>query len=244
MIEQLLAPLHPDERALSALFQANIDEDMLREIAEADYGEGADECYPLLQQIVRSGVAASDHFQLREVLNLTRLAPPSGMRGSWMQVFTCTALLQLTSQDLESYLADCENLAPFVSSAIDLGEPVARAAASVLAWRVLSAPGYGEDSAFLGFAILQLAVHVERREDRGPWLKQLATWVGEEESRARSLLKGRSTPDWLLGLTHVSLYEGLWRYLARRTLVEPSSPHPREADGALRRLGELLVEPR
>src|SRR6266702_8229932 len=35
MTEKLLAPLHPDEGALTALFQAHIEEGMLRAIAEA-----------------------------------------------------------------------------------------------------------------------------------------------------------------------------------------------------------------
>ncbi len=44
MTEQLLlTPLHPDESALTPLFQVNFDEAMLREIAEADDGWKADE---------------------------------------------------------------------------------------------------------------------------------------------------------------------------------------------------------
>ena len=38
MTDELLAPLHPNESALTPLLQAKIDEGMLREIAEADYG--------------------------------------------------------------------------------------------------------------------------------------------------------------------------------------------------------------
>ena len=76
MTEQLLEPLHPNERALTPLFQANVDEDMLREIAEADYGESADECYALLQTILKSGLVESDDFMLHEVLELIRFSEP------------------------------------------------------------------------------------------------------------------------------------------------------------------------
>ena len=73
MIERLLAPLHPNESALTPLFQANIDEGMLREIAEADYGSKADECYALLQPILKADLVASDDFNLREVLEIDPL---------------------------------------------------------------------------------------------------------------------------------------------------------------------------
>ena len=244
-----MAPLDPDERALSPIFQANLDEWMLREIAEADYGEGADECYPLLQEILRTGVCASAEGQLREVLDLTRWGPTCGGERdahvvAWMQLFAGAALLQLASRGPDTFCSECETLALFITPALELGEPVARAAASVLAWRFLSYPGADEDRAFLAFAILLLAAHLERRADRGPWLKQVATWVEEEESRARSLRDRRPDAEWLLGLTLFNGHEGLWRFWARRILLEPISPHPREADEALRRLGELISERR
>jgi hypothetical protein len=62
--QQLLAPLHPDENALTPLFQANFDESMLREIAEADYGWMADECFELLQPMLQFGSVAADDFNL------------------------------------------------------------------------------------------------------------------------------------------------------------------------------------
>jgi hypothetical protein len=54
--QQLLAPLHPDESALTPLFQANFDEAMLREIAAANYGWKADECYVLFQPMLKAGL--------------------------------------------------------------------------------------------------------------------------------------------------------------------------------------------
>jgi hypothetical protein len=243
MSEELLAPLGPDERALSSLLQANINEDMLREIARADHGWMADECFAALQQIVRTGVAASNEFHLREVLELTRWAPPTELRGSWMQLFACTALLQMASRYQDYFQGECETFVLFITSAIGLGEPAARAAASVLAWRFLNYPGSEEDTAFLAFAILLLSAHLEHRQDRGRWLEQLALWVKEEESRARRR-KGAYPvgQEWLLGLTLFNGHGGLWRHWAKRILVEPSSPHPPEADEALNRLGRLIVE--
>jgi hypothetical protein len=150
MTDELLAPLHPDERALTPLFQAKIDEGMLREIAEADYGWKADECYALLQPILKTGLVASDDFNLREVLELIRWSEPDdpdwspggqGPRGHWMRLFACTALVRLAPKYPASFGSECDTLAQSISSAIELGRPVARAAAGMLAWRFLTYPG-------------------------------------------------------------------------------------------------------
>ncbi len=156
-----------------------------------------------------------------------------------MRLFACTALVRLAPKYLALFDTECDTVAQLISSAIELGQLVARAAAAMLAWRCLTFPGQEEDRPFLAFAILLLAAHLERGEDRGLWLKQLAAWVEGEESRAR---KETSEHEWLLGLTHFRQREDVWRSLARRILVCPESPHPREADEALRLLGELVAE--
>ena len=116
--------------------------------------------------------------------------------------------------------------------------PVARAVASMLAWRFLTYPGDSENPPYLAFGILLLAAHVERGEDRGPWLKQLAAWGENEESLARNEI---SEHEWLMGLTVFRQREAAWRALAHGILAQPESPHPREADEALRLLGELVA---
>jgi hypothetical protein len=246
--EQLLAPLHPDENALTPLLQANVDEGMLREIAEADYGWEADRCYALLQPMLVSGSVPYD-WNLREVLELIRWSEPGdpssspggyGTRGHWMRLFACTALVRLAARHPEWFGGESETLAQLISSAIELGHPVARAAACTLAWRFLECPGTHEDPAFLAFAILLLAAHLERGEDRGLWLKQLAIWVEEEEARARCAI-GSPEQEWLFGLAPFHLRETVWRSLARRILASPESRHPHAADEELRLLGELIA---
>lgn len=253
--EQLLAPLEPNEGALTPLFQTNLDEGMLREIAAADYGWRADECYALLQPLVQAGLVASDDFNLREVLELIRWSQPEnpewspggyGPRGHWMRLFACAALVRLAPKYPDEFEGECCTLAPLISSAVELGRPVARAAASVLAWRFLTYSGDTEDAPFLAFGILLLATYLERGEARGQWLKDLAAWVEDEESSARNALSQwfSSSPNWekwLTGLTLFDLREAVWRSLALRILARPESPHPRAADEELRLLGELVA---
>jgi hypothetical protein len=254
MIEQLLAPLHPDESALTALLRANIDEAMLREIAEADHGWKAHECYALLQPILKAGVVAADDFNLREVLDLIRWSEPGDpewygdtRRGHWMRLFACTAMVRFAPTRRDLFDGECNTLAQLTSSAMVLGQPVARATASVLAWRFLAYPGDDPDAAFLAFAILLLAAHLERGEDRGQWLKDLATWVEDEESRARNALAPwfSSLPrwdKWLTGLTLFDQREAVWRSLAHRILARPECPHSGAAREPLQLLGELVAE--
>src|SRR5579872_2819902 len=165
MTEQLLAPLDPDESALTPLFQTEIDEGMLREIAAADYGWKADECYALLQPILKTGLAACDDPNVSEVLELIRWSEPGdpawspggqGARGHWMRLFACILLVRLAPKYRASCSSESDTLAQLISSAIQLGRSVAQAAARVLAWRFLAWPGGAEDPLFLAFAILLL----------------------------------------------------------------------------------------
>jgi len=137
--QQLLAPLHPNESALTPLFQANFDESMLREIAAADYGWMAAECFELLQSMLKSGSVAADDFNLREVLELIRWSEPDapgwrpggdGPRGHWMRLFACTAMVRFAPTRRDLFDGECSTLAQLTSSAIELGRPVATAAAS------------------------------------------------------------------------------------------------------------------
>src|SRR5256714_13906462 len=158
MTQQLLAPLHPDESALTPLFQANFDEAMLREIAAADYGWKADECYALLQPILNAGLVAADDFNLQEVLELIGWSEPSdpewspgghGQRGHWMRLFASTALVRFAPTHRDLVGSENTTLAQLTSSAIELGQPVARAATSMLALRFLAYPGEAGDAAIL-----------------------------------------------------------------------------------------------
>lgn len=256
---QLLEPLHPSQSALTPLLEANLDQGMLREIAEADYGFEAGHCLQLLDPILHGGAVALEEFCVREVLELIRFSEPEidnwspggkGKRGHWMRLFACAALVRAAPLDPETFSSESDTLAPLVASAIHLGEPAARAAASLLAWRFLAYPGSDQDPAFFAFAILLLSASVERAEDRGAWLAGLASWVEEEEARART---GLVDDEWLLGLCvyrdapysqgaahFIMTRAAAWRELAHSILTDPQRPHPGEADRALRRLGARI----
>jgi hypothetical protein len=253
---QLLGPLDPNEGALTPILQANIDESMLREIAAADYGDEADYYYAKLEPLLNTGVVAPDVLNAKEVLELIRWSEPEdpqwspggqGVRGHWMRLFACTALVRLAPTHRDWFDGECSTVAQLVSSAIELGPAVSRSTASVLAWRFLAYPGGDPDSAFLAFGLLLLAVHLERGEERGQWLKQFAAWVMDEESRSRNALStwfssSQYWDQWLTGLTVFNQQEKVWRSLAHRILARPEGDHPSEASEALQLLGEVVAE--
>ncbi|WP_321477376.1 hypothetical protein [uncultured Paludibaculum sp.] len=245
--EQLLGPLQPDENALTALFLSEIDATMCREIAEADYSNMADHCYALLDRILATGRVAGGDPSLQEVLELIRWSEPDepgwrpggeGPRGHWMRLFACVVLVRLGPVEKTSYGGETDTLAQLVASAIELGPSTARAAAGLLAWRFLADPGDDAHRAFLAFAILLLALHLERGRDHGAWFKRLAKWVEEEEARARNEWSGQ---EWLIGVAGYCQKDAVWRSLAKRLLAAPARPHPREADEELRLLGLLVA---
>jgi hypothetical protein len=72
-----------------------------------------------------------------------------------------------------------------------------------------------------------LAAHLEQGEDRGQWLKDLASLVEDEESPARNALSTSSLlhwDKWLTGLTCFDQREAVWRSLAHRILAPRMPP--------------------
>lgn len=239
MVTDLLVALAPDEFAFSRLFRAHVDDAALRVIAEADYGWGADECFALLVPLRDGGGLPAESFQLQEVLELTRWWEPGEAGGHWTRLFACAALVRVAAIPEWAPYISSENATfiQLIDSAMALGRDVCRFAASLLAWRFLKAPPQDEDRPFLAFGILLLAAYLERSEEKGPWLRELAEWVEAEEERWRP---HAAWEGWLLGLTFHDLRHSAWRAAARRILLEPAQPHPAAADEELRLLGELV----
>src|SRR5690349_7708020 len=86
-------------------------------------------------------------LKAKEVLELVRWSEPQdakwspgghGVRGHWMRLFACTALVRLAPSHPDWFDGECNTVAQLLSSAIELGRPIARATASLLAWAFLA----------------------------------------------------------------------------------------------------------
>src|SRR5262249_42852387 len=136
----ILRAFPPSRTDLFDATRVLIDNGMLREIAEADYGCDADEHYEELRPIRDRGVIPSaPRWHPHEVVELIRWSNPedptwrpgsTGLRGHQMRAFACATLLLMEDIDdsADSTTAQC------LVSARVLGETVSRAAARFLTW--------------------------------------------------------------------------------------------------------------
>jgi hypothetical protein len=230
----LLAPFDPERDELLRLLSRRIDDGMLREIAEADYGLDADAHEAALRRIRDQGEIP---FPM-EVLQLTRWWEPDdpdydcgskGERGHRVRAFAAAALLRAGAEPANADFISGENetLAQLLASAAVLGPDVEEAALRFLAWRSIHFSDREHERPFFALALLLTAGAVGwfRRGD-GFFLDQLIDWVHAEERQARDhtggLLPNHGGP-WVLGLTVYNQRHDTWRALARRLLAQAES---------------------
>jgi hypothetical protein len=105
---EFLKRFEPNSGRLLSAISPHISDEMLIEIAAADYGEGIDEHLSLLEAIRDSGEFREPfHWYPGEVLELVRWSEPDdqdwrpsrrGEFGHWMRAFSCVALLRSTRE--------------------------------------------------------------------------------------------------------------------------------------------------
>jgi hypothetical protein len=108
MIIDLLCRFRPEPDGLLARISEHIDDEMLRQISLADYGQDSDEHLGALRAIRDEGIFPCPmRWCPAEVLELIRWSEPAdpswkpggtGDSGHWMRAFCCAALLRATSE--------------------------------------------------------------------------------------------------------------------------------------------------
>jgi hypothetical protein len=258
--QALIHSLRPSPDVLLNAIRPQIDDSMLQEIAEADYGDDAYEHRAALQQIRDSGkVFAPIEWVPAEVLELIRWSQPedpnwkpgsTGIRGHWMRAFSCAALLRMAGEPENSdrFGVDNQTMAPLVESSLILGREVCEAAVGFLAWRFSTLPPVHidePDRPFCALAILLLTVHLFREGDDSQRILDLVTLIETEEIRIRRWQDEHDLhwepEDWLLGLTNDALRHDLWRSLARQVLLDCNRPLPDEVRLRVQVIGKRLL---
>lgn len=256
---ELTAAFPPSPDALLHATRSRVDDGMLREIAEADYGMDFDAHLAALGPIRDQGaVPAPMGWEPKEVLELIRWSEPddpawkpgsTGTRGHEMRAFACAALLRAAAEPLNRGYFDGENstLAQLLASALVLGPEAQEAAARFLAWRAPSMDPEleGEERPFFAFGLLVLAVVLRRGRLSDQALAAAAAWARAEEAAAADALpeglKRADTP-WLLRLTYFDLRHSVWRALAARLIDEAAALPPGPARGAVEEVALMLLE--
>jgi hypothetical protein len=104
MIVELLNRFEPESEGLLREISKHISDDMLREIAAADYGQGIEKHLAALRQVRDTGAFPEKmYWYPMEVLELIRWSEPedpdwkpgrAGEFGHWMRAFSCAAILR------------------------------------------------------------------------------------------------------------------------------------------------------
>jgi hypothetical protein len=151
-----LQRLEPADRPLLTLIFDRVDDSMLVEIANADYGDDADIHLKALQQIRANQISVPMQWHPGEVLELTRWTEPDNLngedkaknkRGHWIRLFACTVLIwaslepenyEYNGEDWNHIDGEDSTIIQFLDSALKLGEETSLAALQFLSWRMQS----------------------------------------------------------------------------------------------------------
>ena len=193
---ELIAAFPPSEKLLLDLVRRVVDDEMLMDIARADYGCLAEEMFRELRLIRDTGVVPVPvQGQLSEVLALTRWCDPdhpqrppfnpgpTGVRGHQTRLFACAVLMCDPCSD------NCPSatLAKCLGSARVLGTEMNEALASCL---VDMAQGFAGDLSrvLLALGLLIVVARLHSSHHSETLIGRIADWVMEVEAQRPTAL--------------------------------------------------------
>lgn len=202
-----------------------ISDAVLERIARTDHGRDADVHMNELRTI-RSGVIPDElDWHPREVLQLARWSLPSDSRLGERQeehlgrLFACSVLLMADSGSGQTDF-ECSTLAAFVDSLFALKrEPLTRAGASLVLFRIRELNVRSQDLPFFALSVLLALVLLRPNLSKQEW-GSLAEWVVEEEAVSRRA-SGFTGGPWMLGSVTDDSRHLLWRGLRKQVLQMP-----------------------
>ena len=217
LILPILEKLNPAPDALLDVLIPLVDDAMLKDMAQADYGQDAVEHLTQLYRVRDEHLLVTEDLWCpHEVLALTRWhepdqhlaeSDPDYRRQHIMRAFACAALLQ--SYD------NHDTLAQLLASLAVLGRPLQEAALRFIAWRVQNVLPYGEtDHPFSVLALLILVLQTQGDLTVAE-LEALIDYLYVVEAEAREDWKVQyPLAPWLIGLDWHQRRE-VWQRLGR-----------------------------
>ncbi len=231
-----LAEFDPIDRPLLDLLFERVDESMLREIADADYGGDVEAHLAGLYRFAVGEIVVPIKWEPYEVLELIRWSEPedpawepgaTGERGHWMRLFSCTSLIRAAAEPgMAGYFNGEEStVIQLVDSAIELGNDVSSAAIRFLCWRLIDTALKEWDRTYFAFAILLLCVSLDR-------------WTAEGSRHLISLARSGKEP--ISEMLRYCTKGEKWRTLVRRELLDSTAAHI-QSDAELIQLARELI---
>jgi hypothetical protein len=255
-----------DAGSLLGLVSSRIDEDMLREIAAADYGRDVEMHLAPLRLLRDAGaVPVPLGWEPRETLELIRWSQPDdpqwvpggqGHRGHWMRAFACTALLraELDPGNICGR-ADGQNqtLAPLLTSLRALPDGLEPAAAAFLVWAIRRMESderergvsSSSDLAFFGAGLVWLLARHDAMLAPAAAVIELCRWIAAREAIANEEAHpgfGVCRGAWLLSTTGFNLSHADWRSIAADLAAAPMNSYPAEARDWVRLLAAMITD--
>jgi hypothetical protein len=257
----LFATFKPDGDALLRRIAPHIDDGMLENIAETEYGLNVAEHLAELRK-VRDGIIARPlRWYPREALELTRWSEPdavdragregelTGTRGHWARAFSCAALIRAYGDDETREIIDFgfdATLMQLLESLQRLNAGLEDEAMAAVAWFIprLRDDLFAEDEIpFLGVGLLSLAVKSRRIANSA--IVTLVAWLvaTEQEHAVNSSGRDEKFADhWLLRISrpiHPEKWTALGNELAAFDAAGPCGDAVR---GIGRRLAGGMLE--
>ena len=197
----------------------HVNDSMLREIAQADYGMDADAHLRALNAVKTGNLPVPMPWEPREVLELVRWSEPdvrewkpgsAGARGHWMRLFSCTVLLRAASEpENEGYFTgEDSTIIQFVDSAIKLGKKSSQAALAFLLWCNQYRERNDGDTGYFAEAILCLAVSLGQCD--ADWAHSLIAAAKIDDANPAAMIRDCQKSQ-------------TWKDVVFRTLVEASA---------------------
>jgi hypothetical protein len=211
-----------DQRATLDFLRQRMDDSMLMEIAEADYGQDIEKHYEALLPLWQGGdIKTLDHWYPMEVLELTRWSDVESwdkaevdiQRAHLIRAYSCAVLLVTPN-----FEPDKETLVQMLNSMLALGGDAPSVMAGFLTWNVPRL-GYEDDRQF--FALALAAVPLLCTRGMSVYEEyELEQWVRAEEHREREYLQGfaskYSDPLRFFALSRESQLYSRWKDVIER----------------------------
>ncbi|MGA7887405.1 MAG: hypothetical protein WCA44_16820 [Acidobacteriaceae bacterium] len=253
MIQAFLESLQPDRDQLLSEISKHITDDMLAEIALADYGLDQEQHLAALRRLRDTGTFVKPmHMYPCEVLELTRNSQPddpewrpgdTGVCGHWMRAFASAALLR-AREDPWSYGADpafpSYTLIQLIDSVDTLPVDFDPELVRLLAWMMLHSDLEGRDEQVICYAVglLWLALNL-KTPPSDQHLIELSDWIVRREAEIHDGLPS-AFDRWLLGIEFDSP-PSRWEDLGKRLAALDLSSHSRELADWVQLIGRELA---
>ncbi|MGA2217073.1 MAG: hypothetical protein ABSG51_03255 [Terracidiphilus sp.] len=254
MIVEPRSHLEPDSEGLLREISRHINDEMLEEIAAAEYGLDKEKQFMVLRQVRETGTFPPDmHRFPMEVMELIRWSEPedpawrpgrTGEFGHWMRAFSCAAILRVEYAPYNyHYNNGCIDSAviQMVLSLRALPVDFNSHAAKFFAWLMLNSEPEGRDNRVCAYGIglfwFALRLNPSPSDEI---LISLGTWT----LRRADELFGKYSLDRLPGLREMAVEsqkQTSWERLGRELSLLDVSGHCYELQGLVTKIGEQLA---